>query len=83
MLINVASRCGYTSQYTDLQSLYDKQSDKIEVWYPCNDFGRQGLGLQMKLKILLNKLWCHLYYSRKVKNKSITSEIYGGFQVLN
>ena len=28
MIVNVASRCGYTSQYEDLQSLYEKNKDK-------------------------------------------------------
>ena len=42
LIVNVASRCGYTSQYKDLQSYYLKNSDKIEIiGMPCNDFGWQ------------------------------------------
>jgi glutathione peroxidase len=45
LIVNVASKCGYTSQYSDLQDLYDKHSDKIEVVaFPCNDFGGQEPG---------------------------------------
>ena len=51
MLVNVASRCGYTSQYSDLQSLYSTQSDKIEIiGIPCNDFGRQEPGTPGEIK---------------------------------
>ena len=31
MIVNVASRCGYTSQYKDLQSLYERNKDKLEI----------------------------------------------------
>ena len=42
LIVNVASRCGYTSQYKDLQSFYSTHSDKIEIiGIPCNDFGWQ------------------------------------------
>lgn len=45
LIVNVASKCGYTSQYSDLQNLYDKHSDKIQVIaFPCNDFGGQEPG---------------------------------------
>ena len=45
MVVNVASRCGYTSQYKDLQALYESYSDKIEIIaFPCNDFGGQEPG---------------------------------------
>ena len=45
LIVNVASKCGYTSQYRDLQALYESYSDKIEVIaFPCNDFGGQEPG---------------------------------------
>ena len=45
LIVNVASKCGYTSQYKDLQILYETHSDKIEIIaFPCNDFGGQEPG---------------------------------------
>ena len=45
LLVNVASKCGYTDQYSGLQELYETHSDKLEIiGIPCNDFGRQEPG---------------------------------------
>ena len=45
LLVNVASKCGYTDQYADLQNLYETHGDKLEIiGIPCNDFGRQEPG---------------------------------------
>ncbi len=45
LLVNVASKCGYTDQYADLQELYEKHGDKLEIiGIPCNDFGGQEPG---------------------------------------
>tara|TARA_B100001250_G_scaffold413119_1_gene446215 strand:+ start:2637 stop:3116 length:480 start_codon:yes stop_codon:yes gene_type:complete len=50
LIVNVASKCGYTSQYSDLQKLYNHNSDKIEVLaIPCNDFGRQEPGTNFEI----------------------------------
>ena len=51
MIVNVASRCGYTSQYEDLQSLYEKNKDKLEIIaVPCNDYGSQESGSNSEIK---------------------------------
>jgi len=51
MLVNVASKCGYTSQYADLQELYKDYKDKLEIiGIPCNDFGRQEPGTPDEIK---------------------------------
>ena len=51
MIVNVASRCGYTSQYEDLQSLYEKNKDKLEIIaVPCNDYGSQESGSNSDIK---------------------------------
>tara|TARA_Y100000768_G_scaffold87881_1_gene63016 strand:- start:308 stop:910 length:603 start_codon:yes stop_codon:yes gene_type:complete len=51
MIVNVASRCGYTSQYEDLQSLYEKNKGKLEIIaVPCNDFGSQESGSNLEIK---------------------------------
>jgi len=45
LLVNVASRCGYTPQYEGLQELYEKYGDKIVVLgFPANNFGGQEPG---------------------------------------
>jgi len=46
LLVNVASKCGFTKQYEGLQKLYEeKQSDGLVILaFPCNDFGGQEPG---------------------------------------
>lgn len=46
LVVNVASRCGFTGQYRDLQALSDAYKDRglVVVGFPCNDFGGQEPG---------------------------------------
>ena len=45
LIVNVASNCGYTNQYNELQDLYETHGDKVEILgFPCNDFGSQEPG---------------------------------------
>jgi glutathione peroxidase len=46
LVVNVASQCGFTPQYTGLQSLYDRYHARgFEILgFPCNQFGRQEPG---------------------------------------
>lgn len=45
LIVNVASRCGYTPQYEDLQNLHEQFGDKIAVLgFPANNFGGQEPG---------------------------------------
>ena len=42
LFVNVASKCGFTKQYADLQELYDLYIDNLMViGVPCNQFGAQ------------------------------------------
>ena len=45
LVVNVASECGFTSQYAQLQELYNHFQDKLTVvGFPSNDFGGQEPG---------------------------------------
>jgi len=46
VLVNVASRCGYTPQYADLQQFYDEYKDRgvVVMGFPANNFGGQEPG---------------------------------------
>lgn len=45
LFVNVASKCGFTPQYEDLQSLHETYGDKIIIiGVPCNQFGNQEPG---------------------------------------
>jgi glutathione peroxidase len=52
LLVNVASKCGFTKQYTDLQTLYEKYKDKnfIIIAVPSNQFGGQEPGSNSVIK---------------------------------
>ena len=51
LLVNVASKCGYTSQYAELQELHEKHGDKITVLgFPANNFGGQEPGTEKEIK---------------------------------
>ena len=46
LIVNTASKCGFTPQYEDLQKLYDEYHEKgLEILaFPCNQFGKQEAG---------------------------------------
>jgi glutathione peroxidase len=52
LIVNVASKCGFTSQYAGLQKIYEKYKDQgFEVLgFPCNDFGGQEPGTNEEIK---------------------------------
>ncbi len=52
LIVNVASYCGYTKQYTGLEELYKKYKDKgFEILaFPCNQFGEQEPGSNEEIK---------------------------------
>jgi glutathione peroxidase len=51
MVVNVASRCGYTPQYEQLQALHEKYGKKglAIVGVPCNQFGQQEPGTEKEI----------------------------------
>jgi glutathione peroxidase len=52
LLVNVASKCGYTPQYKGLEALQQKYKDKgfTVIGVPCNDFGAQEPGSAKEIK---------------------------------
>ena len=51
IIVNVASKCGYTYQYKGLQELYEKYKDKVEILaFPSNDFLWQEPGKNSSIK---------------------------------
>ena len=52
LIVNVASNCGFTPQYSDLQKLYEKYSAQglSILAFPCNDFGAQEPNNDEKIK---------------------------------
>lgn len=51
LIVNVASECGFTSQYEGLQKLSSKYSDKLTViGFPSNEFGGQEPGNELQIK---------------------------------
>ena len=56
LIVNVASKCGFTPQYKDLESLYKKYKDQdLEVLgFPCNQFGAQEPGSNEEIQSFCN-----------------------------
>ena len=52
LLVNVASKCGFTKQYTELQKLYNLYKDKglVVIGIPSNQFGGQEPGSNEEIK---------------------------------
>lgn len=62
LIVNVASKCGFTPQYTGLEALYEKFRDKglVVLGFPCDQFGHQEPGDEAEIKN-----FCSLNYEVK------------------
>lgn len=51
LIVNVASRCGYTPQYAGLEALYRRYRDAglVVLGFPCNQFGGQEPGTEAEI----------------------------------
>jgi len=52
LIVNVASKCGYTKQYAALETTYQKYKDQglVVLGFPCNQFGGQEPGTNEEIK---------------------------------
>ena len=52
LIVNVASRCGYTPQYSGLEHLYRTYKDRglVVLGFPCNQFGHQEPGTEPEIE---------------------------------
>lgn len=56
LIVNVASKCGYTNQYRDLQELHKKYNDKVTILaFPSNNFGFQEPGSNEQIEVFCEK----------------------------
>lgn len=59
LIVNVASKCGYTPQYAGLQKLYLKYKDKgfVILGFPANNFGAQEPGTNAEIKTFCSRTY--------------------------
>ncbi|MGB0886777.1 MAG: glutathione peroxidase [Vicingaceae bacterium] len=56
LFVNVASECGFTPQYKDLQELHNQYKDQLVIiGVPCNQFGKQEPGNADEIKTFCQK----------------------------
>lgn len=56
LIVNVASECGLTPQYTGLQELYERYGEQglVVIGFPCNQFGAQEPGTEEQIQHFCN-----------------------------
>ena len=77
LIVNVASKCGFTKQYKGLQKLQDKYQSKgfRVLGFPCNDFGNQEPGELEEIKNFCSSSYgANFQLFQKVHAKGKTTE---------
>ena len=57
LVVNVASKCGYTPQYSELEKVWKEFKDRglVVIGFPCNDFGGQEPGSASQIRDFCTK----------------------------
>ncbi len=76
LLVNVASKCGYTPQYKGLEEVYEKYKDQglVIAGFPANNFGAQEPGTDQEIKAFCSrnyKVTFPMYSKISVKGSDI------------
>jgi len=77
LLVNVASKCGFTPQYKELEAVYEKYKDKglVIAGFPANNFGAQEPGTNDEIKTFCSRKYSvtfPMYAKISVKGADIT-----------
>ncbi len=77
LIVNVASRCGFTPQYTGLEKIYEKYKDRgfVILGFPANNFGGQEPGTNEEIKTFCSSKYqvtFPMYSKVSVKGADIT-----------
>jgi glutathione peroxidase len=83
LLVNVASKCGYTPQYAALESIYEKYKDRgfVIVGIPANNFGAQEPGTNQEIKTFCSSKY-HVTFPMMAKVSVKGSDITPLYQFL-
>jgi glutathione peroxidase len=75
LIVNVASACGFTSQYRDLEALYEAKAGKglVIVGVPSNDFGHQEPGTEREIREFCNNAY-HVTFPMTAKAEIVSRE---------
>jgi glutathione peroxidase len=59
LIVNVASKCGFTRQYQGLEKLYEQYADRgfTVLGFPCNQFGGQEPGTAQEIQEFCSTTW--------------------------
>jgi glutathione peroxidase len=80
LVVNVASRCGYTPQYAGLEALYRRHRDQgfVVLGFPCDQFGHQEPGTEAEIRRFCTDLYDVTFpmFAKIDVNGSATHELY-------
>ncbi len=67
LIVNTASKCGFTPQYKGLEALHEQYKDQglVVLGFPCNQFGAQEPGSADEIGAFCEKIMASLFSSLK------------------
>ncbi|MGE0597194.1 MAG: glutathione peroxidase [Hyphomonadaceae bacterium] len=75
LIVNVASACGFTPQYRELEALFEARADKglVIIGVPSNDFGGQEPGSDSEIREFCDTTY-HVTFPMTAKTEIVSSE---------